>query len=166
MGPVIDTRAADRMLNAAAAIGGTVLRPLRRVHAGLPFLSPGIVDATGLPVPDDELFGPFLQIVRVPDFAAACQAATATRFGLSTALVGGDAALYDRFWRSSRAGVVNWNRPTNGAASSAPFGGVGASGNHRPSAFYAADYCAFPVAGIEADGPALALPHGVRRCPN
>jgi succinylglutamic semialdehyde dehydrogenase len=162
MGPVIDNRAADRLLEAAAGLGGTVVRPLRRLHAGLPFLSPGIVDVTGHAVPDEELFGPLLQIVRVTDFEAACQAATATRFGLSAALLGGDAVLYDRFWRSSRAGVVNWNRPTNGAASSAPFGGVGASGNHRPSAYYAADYCAFPVAGIEADGPALTLSVGVR----
>ena len=49
----------------------------------------------------------------------------------------------------AQAGVVNWNRPTTGAASSAPFGGVGKSGNHRPSAYYAADYCAYPVASIE-----------------
>ncbi|KPW89652.1 N-succinylglutamate 5-semialdehyde dehydrogenase, partial [Pseudomonas syringae pv. coryli] len=45
---------------------------------------------------------------------------------------------------------VNWNKPLTGAASSAPFGGVGASGNHRASAYYAADYCAYPVASLEA----------------
>ena len=39
--------------------------------------------------------------------------------------------------------------PLSSTASSAPFGGVGNSGNHRPSAFYAADYCAYPVASIE-----------------
>jgi len=50
-----------------------------------------------------------------------------------------------------RAGVVNWNKPTNGAPSSAPFGGVGLSGNHRPSAYYAADYCAYPVVSSEAE---------------
>ena len=32
-----------------------------------------------------------------------------------------------------------------------PFGGLGASGNHRPSAYYAADYCAYPVASFEAE---------------
>ena len=31
-----------------------------------------------------------------------------------------------------------------------PFGGLGDSGNHRPSAWYAADYCAYPVASFEA----------------
>jgi succinylglutamic semialdehyde dehydrogenase len=47
--------------------------------------------------------------------------------------------------------VANWNRPTTGAAGTAPFGGLGDSGNHRPSAYYAADYCAYPVASFEAD---------------
>ncbi len=154
MGPLISNRAADGLLAGAAAIGGRVIRPVRRLHEGLPFLAPGLVDVTGLAVPDEELFGPLLQVVRVPGFAEAMAAANATRFGLSAALLGGNRALYERFWAESRAGVVNWNRPTNGAASSAPFGGVGASGNHRPSAWYAADYCAFPVASIEAEAPA------------
>ena len=92
-----------------------------------------------------------LQMIRVPDFDAAIAEANATRFGLSAALVGGAPELYDRFWANVRAGVVNWNRPTNGAPSNAPFGGVGLSGNHRPSAYYAADYCAYPVVSTEAE---------------
>jgi succinylglutamic semialdehyde dehydrogenase len=162
MGPVISNRAADSLLAAAGAIGGRVIRPLARLHDGLPFLAPGILDASGLAAPDEELFGPFLQTIRVSSFEAAIKAANATRFGLAAALVGGGRTLYDRFWRESRAGVVNWNRPTNGAASSAPFGGVGASGNHRPSAWYAADYCAWPVASIEADTPLVPATKGFR----
>lgn len=162
MGPLIDNRSAGRLLEAASAMPGRVLRPMQRLREGLPFLAPGIIDVTGQKVSDDELFGPLLQLIRVPDFDAAMAAANATRFGLSAALVGGDRALFDRFWAGSRAGVVNWNRPTNGASSAAPFGGVGASGNHRPSALYAADYCAWPVAGVEATAPHLTLPHGVR----
>lgn len=162
MGPVIDNRAADRLLAAAGQIHGKTIRPLLRLKDGLPFLTPGIADVTGLTLTDEELFGPFLQLVRVRDFETAIAAANATRFGLSAALVGGDRALYDRFWAGSRAGVVNWNRPTNGAASNAPFGGIGLSGNHRPSAYYAADYCAWPVASVEADAPFLAMPQGVR----
>ena len=161
MGPVIDNRAADHLIGAARAMGGKTIRPLVRLHDGLPFLTPGIVDVTDVSVPDEELFGPLLQIRRVGDFDAAIAAANDTRFGLSAALVGGDRALYDRFWAASRAGVVNWNRPTNGAASSAPFGGIGLSGNHRPSAFYAADYCAWPVASLEADAPRMAAAKGL-----
>ena len=73
-----------------------------------------------------------------------------------------DPALYDRFWANVRAGVINWNRPTNGAPSNAPFGGVGMSGNHRPSAYYAADYCAYPVTSVEADAVRATIVEGLR----
>jgi len=55
----------------------------------------------------------------------------------------------------ARAGIVNWNKPLTGASSAAPFGGVGASGNHRASAFYAADYSAWPMASLESDNVTL-----------
>jgi succinylglutamic semialdehyde dehydrogenase len=58
--------------------------------------------------------------------------------------------------------VINWNKPTNGAPSNAPFGGVGLSGNHRPSAFYAADYCAYPVTSSEAEIARGAIGEGLR----
>lgn len=157
MGPVIANHAADGLVagaNALIAKGARVIRPLARPSDELPFLSPALFDVTGLSgLPDTELFGPFLQMTRVADWDAAIAAANATKFGLAAGLIGGDAALYDRFWQQSRAGVVNWNRPTNGAASNAPFGGIGLSGNHRPSAYYAADYAAWPVASLEADRP-------------
>jgi succinylglutamic semialdehyde dehydrogenase len=153
MGPVVDNRAADRLLDQVASLkaGGAVpIRPLTRSVSGRPFLTPALLDVTDVPHrPDEEMFGPVLQLIRVPDFSAAMMEANATRFGLSAGLIGGDQALYDRFWSGARAGIVNWNRPTVGAASNAPFGGIGASGNHRPSAYYAADYCAFPVASLE-----------------
>jgi succinylglutamic semialdehyde dehydrogenase len=166
MGPVIDNRAADLLIAGADRLvesGGHAIRPLRRLVEDKPFLSPALIDATtALERPDVELFGPVLQIIRVPDFEAALAEANNTRFGLSAGLIGGDAALYDRFWAASRAGVVNWNRPTNGAASNAPFGGIGLSGNHRPSAYYAADYCAWPVASLEAEAPAGSIATGLR----
>lgn len=165
IGPVIDNRAADALQAAFGALigkGAKVLRVLARRDMAKPFLMPGLIDVTGVAPSDVELFGPVLQLIRVPDFAAAIAQANATRFGLSAGLIGGDAALYDRFWRESRAGVVNWNRPTNGAASNAPFGGVGLSGNHRPSAYYAADYCAWPVASLEADAPDGSIATGLR----
>ncbi len=166
LGPVIHNAAAEHLVLAAAGLvgeGARVLRPLVRLDPARPFLMPGFYDVTGLGArSDEELFGPLLQMVRVESFEAAMDAANATRFGLAAGLIGGDAALYQRFWAASRAGVVNWNRPTNGAASSAPFGGIGASGNHRPSAYYAADYAAWPVASLEAEVPAATIGVGVR----
>ena len=101
-------------------------------------------------------------MIRVKDFDAAIAEANATRYGLSASLVGGAPELYDRFWANVRAGVINWNRPTNGAPSTAPFGGVGMSGNHRPSAFYAADYCAYPVTSAQADRVRGGITQGLR----
>jgi len=48
---------------------------------------------------------------------------------------------------------VNFNRPTTGAAGFLPFGGPGLSGNHNPGAYYAADFCAWPMSSQVADAP-------------
>ncbi|HKT13998.1 MAG TPA: succinylglutamate-semialdehyde dehydrogenase [Allosphingosinicella sp.] len=155
MGPVIDNQAADRLQEGFLDLmmkGGRPIKHLDRPQEDRPFLSPAVIDVTGVEKrPDVELFGPILQVIRVQDFDAALHEANATRYGLSASLVGGSPQLYDRFWANVRAGVVNWNKPTTGAPSNAPFGGVGLSGNHRPSAYYAADYCAYPVVSSEAE---------------
>ena len=155
MGPVIDNDVADGLQESFLTLmmkGGSALKPMERPVANRPFLTPGIIDTTAIrDRPDVELFGPILQVIRVADFDEALIEANNTRYGLSASLVGGSPQLYDRFWANIRAGIVNWNRPTNGASSSAPFGGVGLSGNHRPSAFYAADYCAYPVVSTEEE---------------
>jgi succinylglutamic semialdehyde dehydrogenase len=160
MGPVVSSAVAARLVQAQAdmaAKGGTVLLQMTQPDAHAGFVTAGIVDVTdAVGIPDEEWFGPLLQVIRVADFDAAIKTANATEFGLAAALLSNDAALWERFSTLARAGIVNWNRPTTGAASSAPFGGVGKSGNHRPSAYYAADYCAYPVASIETDE--LAMP--------
>ena len=155
MGPLIDNAAADHVqeqwLNLMMK-GGKPIRRLDRPFKDKPFLTPALIDVTDVrDRPDEEIFGPVLQIIRVKDFDAAIQEANNTRFGLAASLVGGSPELYDKFWANVRSGVINWNKPTNGAPSNAPFGGVGLSGNHRPSAFYAADYCAYPVTSSESD---------------
>lgn len=166
MGPVIDNEAADGLLHAfdrLVARGAQAIRPLERIQPGRPFLTPALVDVTMVTERDDEeYFGPLLQLIRVPDFEAALREANATRFGLAAGLIGGNERLYNRFWAASRAGVVNWNRPTGGASSNAPFGGVGISGNHRPGACYAADYCAWPVASLEMREPRAEFMTGLR----
>ncbi|KTE26291.1 MULTISPECIES: succinylglutamate-semialdehyde dehydrogenase [unclassified Sphingopyxis] len=166
MGPVIDNEAADQLTESFLILmsnGGQVIRHMSRPVAGRPFLTPGIIDVTAMPErPDVEHFGPLLQVVRVESFEAAIAEANNTSFGLSASLIGGTPQLYDQFWANARAGVINWNRPTNGASSAAPFGGIGLSGNHRPSAFYAADYCAYPVASAESDAMRASIGVGLR----
>jgi len=152
MGPLISARAAVAARKAAAALGGTVIRQTRAVE-GLSeaFITPGIIDVSHHETPDEEIFAPVVQVRRAATFDGALALANDTRYGLSAGLISDDPARWERFQQRIRAGVVNWNRPTTGAAGTAPFGGLGASGNHRPSAYYAADYCAYPVASFEAD---------------
>lgn len=166
MGPVIDNRTADQLTESFLYLlsnGGKPISHMRRPDENLPFVTPGIIDTTAMAErPDVELFGPILQVVKVDDFDSAIAEANDTRFGLSASLIGGSPQDYNRFWANIRAGIVNWNRPTNGASSSAPFGGVGYSGNHRPAAYYAADYCAYPVTSTEMEQPRASIGVGFK----
>jgi succinylglutamic semialdehyde dehydrogenase len=137
--------------------GGESLIPAKRDEICPAMLSPGLMDVSRMTSrPDEEIFGPFLQVIRVPDFQAAIAETNATAFGLAAGLLSDRKELYEQFYLQVRAGVVNWNRPITGASGQLPFGGVGISGNHRPSGYWAADYCSYPVATMEA--PTLSLP--------
>jgi succinylglutamic semialdehyde dehydrogenase len=160
MGSVISLGAAQALLNAQEmmlANGAIALLEMTQPAAQSALLTPGIIDVTDVTDrADEELFGPLLQVIRYADFDAAIDEANATQYGLAAGLLSDSQARYQQFWLQSRAGIVNWNKQLTGAASTAPFGGVGASGNHRASAYYAADYCAYPVASLETES--LSLP--------
>jgi succinylglutamic semialdehyde dehydrogenase len=154
MGAVISARAAARLVEAQERLIADGAKPLLKMEQRDPklgFVSPAILDVTNVTnLPDEEHFGPLAQIVRYDSFDDAISGANDTEFGLSAGLLADDEALWTHFQRAIRAGIVNWNRPTNGASSAAPFGGTGRSGNNRPSAYYAADYCAYPMASVES----------------
>ena len=154
MGPLISARAAQGLLAAQAkliALGAQPIVEMTPLPQGPAFVSPALLDVSAVAqLPDEEYFGPLLQVDRYATLNEAIIKANRTRYGLSAALLSADRAEFDAFRKRSRAGIVNWNRQTTGASGAAPFGGTGASGNHRPSAFYAADYCAYPVASIES----------------
>ena len=166
MGPVIDNAAADGLTESFLYLlshGGRAIKHLVRPDDSLPFLSPAIIDTTAIKErPDVELFGPILQVVRVDDFDEAIDEAGNTRFGLAASLVGGSPQEYNRFWANVRAGIVNWNRPTIGPSHAAPMGGIGLSGNHRPTGYYAADYCAYPVTSGEMEQPRAMIGVGLK----
>ncbi|QDK33815.1 MULTISPECIES: succinylglutamate-semialdehyde dehydrogenase [Sphingomonadaceae] len=166
MGPVIDNAAADGLAESFLYLlsnGGKAIKHLVRPDESLPFLSPAIIDTTALKDrPDVELFGPILQVIRVDDFDEAIAEANNTRFGLAASLIGGTPQDYNRFWAHARAGIINWNRATTGPSHAAPMGGIGLSGNHRPSGYYAADYCAYPVASGEMEQPRAVIGVGLK----
>jgi succinylglutamic semialdehyde dehydrogenase len=157
MGPLINATSAERAVAfeaRLAGLGGKQIVPLKRDGA---FVHPGLIDVSGVETPDEELFGPLLQVRRARDFDEALELANDTRFGLAGGLISDDAALWARVRQEMRAGVLNWNRPTTGASGAMPFGGPGLSGSLRPSAYYAADYVAYPVA-TQLSEKAAAIP--------
>lgn len=164
MGGVISLAAASQLLAAQQHLlnlGATALVPLTQPTPSASLVTPGIIDITEIDAPDEEYFGPLLSVIRYQKFDEAITLANRTRFGLAIGLISGQQAQFEQLQRFARAGIVNWNKPLTGASSAAPFGGIGASGNHRPSAFYAADYCAWPMASLisnQLTPPATTLP--------
>lgn len=157
MGPQISEQAADHIIAAQAELlklGGKSLVEAKRLQAA--FVTPALIDATNIEqLPDEEYFGPLLQLVRYETLPQAVELANDTRFGLSAGLISQSDEEWQYFVDHIRAGIVNRNRQLTGASGDAPFGGPGASGNLRPSAFYAADYCAYPMASMEGDNTVL-----------
>lgn len=156
LGAMISSQAAAMMRKAyldLVEMGAESILELQHTDTETGFVTPGIVDVSAIlaNLPDEEHFGPLLKVIRYTDIDAAITEANNTAFGLSAGVLSDDKAIYDLFVRRSRAGIINWNRATTGASSAAPFGGIGDSGNHRASAYYAADYCSYPVATMELD---------------
>lgn len=154
MGPVVNVHTASALINKQEDLenqGGKALVRMQLLENNTGLISPGLMDITEAKGKDEEIFGPFLQIIRVNTFAEALSIANNTKFGLAAGIICKNRELYNRFYSSIKAGIINWNTPTTGASSHAPFGGVGCSGNNRPSAYYAADYCNYPIASMEKD---------------
>ncbi len=153
MGPVIsDTQAKQHLLSQQALqnLGGKPLLMMQHLDENSGFLTPGLMDMTDVKTPpDEEIFAPFIQIYRYDTFEQALDLANQTKYGLAAGLLSDKRQAYEYFSQKIRAGLIYWNRATTGASSQLPFGGVGHSGNHRPSAYFAADYCTYPTASLE-----------------
>lgn len=96
-----------------------------------------------------EIFGPNVAIMRSSDFQNALDIVNSTGYGLVMALFSKNEDLYKEALLKARVGLLNFNRTTNGASSRLPFGGMSKSGNDRPSAHFAIQYCTVPVASLE-----------------
>lgn len=150
IGPIIHEKMAQNYIHfeqSLIAKGGKPIMGAKILERGPAFVAPALIDMTNAHErEDEELFAPFAQVFRVDNFDDAIARANDTKFGLSSGLVCDDASLWHCALGEMHAGLINWNRPTTGASGELPFGGPGLSGNGRPSAFYAADYCSYPVA--------------------
>lgn len=159
MGTVISSQSAQQLLNKQNRLlkaGGKLLLKMKKKDSHPCLLTPGIIDVSKIARCDEEIFGPLIQVIFVKNLSQAILEANHTRYGLAAGLLSDHKKHFLQFFSEIRAGIVNWNSPTTGASSNVPFGGVKMSGNHRPSAYYAADYCAYPIASIQKD--TLSLP--------
>ena len=152
MGTLVTSQAAANILLAQEELranGATVLNEAKTSKACSAMLTPGLIILNDQTPSDEEHFGPLVTATLVEDFDKAIEVANRTRYGLAAGLLSDDPSAYYHFVNQVRSGIINWNSPTTGASGRLPFGGTGASGNHRPSGYFAADYCSYPVASIE-----------------
>ena len=165
MGPVVGDDSVGDVLafqQRLVQAGGRVLLEATRMERPGHFISPAVIEVDGFSLDrDDEVFGPLVQITVVDDLDEAITQANTTRYGLAAAIFTSDETTWDRFFRRVNAGCINWNTGTAGASSKLPFGGLGHSGNHRPAAVFAVDYCAYPVANMVEQATEVAVPVGM-----
>jgi len=86
----------------------------------------------------EEVFGPLLSIIRVPDYEAAVTACNQTPYGLSAAIYTRDVNRAFRAMHDLQAGLVYLNAGTIGAETHLPFGGTKGTGNGHREAGHAA----------------------------
>jgi succinylglutamic semialdehyde dehydrogenase len=165
MGPVVNEAAAEATLAEQARLartGGRVLVAATRLDRPGSFVTPSVVEVDRFRREEDrETFGPLVRLAIVDGLDDAIAQADATDFGLAAAIFTRDDAEWEAFASTVRAGCVNRNNGTAGASGKLPFGGLGASGNHRPAGAFAIDSCAWPLASLVERSDAAAVPAGM-----
>lgn len=151
MGPLIDSAAQRNCIAFQKSLlsnGGYALAKAQiPTDMGLGnWITPAIIKISSHKmISDRECFGPILQVCHAGDLEEAIDIANETPFGLSCSIIGSKESQFTLAKERIRCGILNWNSPTTGASSHLPFGGVGASGNHRPAGSFMIDSCAYPL---------------------
>jgi alpha-ketoglutaric semialdehyde dehydrogenase len=94
------------------------------------WLAPTVFDRVQpeMRVAKEEIFGPVLSVIRVPDADAAFEAANAVEYGLAASVYTRDVRAIFQFVDRVDVGLAHVNQPTLGGEVHLPFGGVKASG--------------------------------------
>lgn len=131
VGPLITAEHRDRVasyLDGAVEQGATVVLDGRDSPAyrgpGF-FLAPSLIDGvdTSMSCYRDEIFGPVLSVVRVPDEAAALRLVNENPFGNGVAIFTGSGGVARRFGTGCKAGMVGINVPIPVPVAQFSFGG-------------------------------------------
>jgi aldehyde dehydrogenase (NAD+) len=94
------------------------------------WLAPTVFDRVRpeMRVAREEIFGPVLSLIRVPDADAAFEAANAVEYGLAASVYTRDVQKIFQFVDRVDVGIAHVNQPTLGGEVHLPFGGVKSSG--------------------------------------
>jgi succinate-semialdehyde dehydrogenase / glutarate-semialdehyde dehydrogenase len=135
IGPIVSAAQRDELVGQvedARSQGATV-------HAGPPlpdgdgwWFAPTVLSGvtTDMPIAQVEMFGPVAMVIRVPDVAAAIEAANASPFGLGSSVWGTDEGEIARCVEGMEAGAVFVNAMV-ASMPELPFGGIKRSGYGR-----------------------------------
>ncbi|MCA1646152.1 MAG: aldehyde dehydrogenase family protein [Chloroflexi bacterium] len=134
VGPAVTAEQRDSVLEyldvgraeGAAEVYSARLGSLPQGH----WLSPTVFDRVrpDMRVAREEIFGPVLSMIRVPDATAAFEAANAVEYGLAASVYTRDVRAIFQFVDRVDVGIAHVNQPTLGGEVHLPFGGVKASG--------------------------------------
>lgn len=140
LGPMVDGGAREeieRQVTETLAKGGKLLTGGKRKEGRGFFYEPTIIDdvGSGMPLYDEEVFGPAAAVIRAKDDDDAIRIANDTRFGLGSSIWTKDVEKAKTYAAKIRAGCVF----VNGMVKSdprLPFGGTGVSGYGRELSTY------------------------------
>ena len=153
IGPMIDSKASSLFMEQYEELvnkGAKILVPSKiLLHLGNSFVKPGLLDVTNIDCPDEEVFGPLLQLTIVDTIEQAVSVANQTKYGLAAGIVTEDQSIYEYFFDNIHAGIINRNQSLTGSTTIAPFGGIKGSGNYHPAGYLSVDYCVYGCASIE-----------------
>jgi aldehyde dehydrogenase (NAD+) len=125
---VLDYVATGRQEGARLVAGGERVKDDGRERGF--FVTPAIFDRVdpNMRIAQEEIFGPVLSLIRVPDIASAMSVANGVRFGLSASIYTNDVSSMYKFVDKLEAGIIHVNSPTVGGEAHIPFGGMKATG--------------------------------------
>ena len=94
------------------------------------FVAPTVFDrvAWDSVIAQEEIFGPVLSVIRVPDFEEAIRVANSVKYGLSSSIYTNDARKMFEFIDRIETGMTHVNAPTVASEAQMPFGGMKATG--------------------------------------
>ncbi|MFN3202166.1 MAG: aldehyde dehydrogenase family protein [Bradymonadia bacterium] len=152
MGPLANEASKTRfldLLQKGREEGAQVLVESESLDGGA-FVTPSLYEVKGHErLLHEELFGPHVAFEVAQSEDDAFARGGENTYGLSASLFSARPEAFERFYDEIPAGVLNFNRSTNGASGLLSFGGVGMSGNWRPAGAMAPRLCTYPVAVMQ-----------------